>query len=965
MPSASYSDLCKTIYKQLLHKLERRDEETLRFAVSGTAAGVLHYDNLVALFSSLAPSPQHSAENEFGISGDEFASRVDERRLHDFLAILIFASCDVDAARKFTAKLVATDDWPRKGRKIGTLPVDLGDCEELFDDVATADQFLKNQAYFCTVILREKEQNVFEKHDGRRFPYLEETALSEGSFGKVYAVKIAKGHFVNSREGMVNDKPRMMARKDYMLRPDFDASDEANVMKIILGSSARGHPNILENIGSLEVGNTYSLFMPLAICDLKEYMMKINPHSPTTSAAKANLIRSAEGLAEGLAYLHNDIRTSDLKHVVCYHMDLKPANILVFRENIDGEDRDIWKLSDFGMSRVKIKHGDRGEEPERMFDRRFIRRKPADVSVSATMNRRGEGTYLAPESTMAKKRMRTESDVWSLGCIVSVVFTYLDAGYKGVEDFSTAREEHPNAKDMDRFFCSSTSFTRTQTNPAVKKWHMKLVRKAYARSTEEGDVFKGVLEYLDKSVLVVDQGERRSASSAKDVASKLKHAFDQFRSFRSSVGDDINDGNIAQPHLPISRSKLNPLTKYFRKPSPHPMQDYYIQQWTIPTTRAFKGCAVSRDGTLVAYYTDTMIALYTSESLSHTGTGDLDPSGAEYVLEDKDCFWQCISLTSRYLIASTTKPNFDTFPRYVRNTYVIHLPKCFIFDLRCGPSVDVSLDHFDRVSLPIPEIQKVAISYNSQWLACIIRHEEGEKEPGFLLYSDISTLVEFTKRRRESASDTASSGADSLNEEPWRSVALGFPAADVTHLSFSYRNEIYVVIQPELTVKIREHKIPVLCFSPEKKTLGTLVIQSQGLDSGTVRLFTTFSPLHTEETCAVITREKHLHIRSVRVDDVSRDVQTMVKGYRFVKVLTSWQDDKIFALGTQSANNKMLLMEFPIPRPEEEVEVATLTPLNGLSYGEEFAAALSSQTEEKYLIVSTLRGTIYKVVLPG
>lgn len=91
----------------------------------------------------------------------------------------------------------------------------------------------------------------------------------------------------------------------------------------------------------------------------------------------------------------------------------------------------------------------------------------------------------------------------------------------------------------------------------------------------------------------------------------------------------------------------------------------------------------------------------------------------------------------------------------------------------------------------------------------------------------------------------------------------------------------------------------------------------------------------------------------------------MLKGYRFVKVLTSWQDDKIFALGTQSANNKMILMEFRIPRPEEDVEVATLTPLNGLSYGEEFAATLSSQTEERYIIISTLRGTIYKVVLPG
>ena len=152
----------------------------------------------------------------------------------------------------------------------------------------------------------------------------------------------------------------------------------------------------------------------------------------------------------------------------------------------------------------------------------------------------------------------------SLGCIVSIIFTYLDAGYDGVTEFSTTREEQKAARDMDRFFCSSTSFSRTYTNPAVKKWHAKLVRQAYTRSTKEGDVFKGVLEYLDKSVLVVDQGERRNASSAKDVASKLKYAYDHLRTLRSSVADDSAVGDITQQYSPIPRSRLRPFVNYFR-----------------------------------------------------------------------------------------------------------------------------------------------------------------------------------------------------------------------------------------------------------------------------------------------------------------------------------------------------------------------------------------------------------------
>lgn len=77
-------------------------------------------------------------------------------------------------------------------------------------------------------------------------------------------------------------------------------------------------------------------------------------------------------------------------------------------------------------------------------------------------------------------------------------------------------------------------------------------------------MFKGVLEYLDKSVLVVDQGERRNASSAKDVASKLKYAYDHLRTLRSSVADDSAVGDITQQYSPIPRSRLRPFVNYFR-----------------------------------------------------------------------------------------------------------------------------------------------------------------------------------------------------------------------------------------------------------------------------------------------------------------------------------------------------------------------------------------------------------------
>ncbi|KAL4790666.1 kinase-like domain-containing protein [Aspergillus venezuelensis] len=354
----AYDELHNGVYNEVYSLLERKDRDNLRFAPIGTAEHVLHADKLRRFFDSLL-EPGRTTIDQFRVTNDDLIARVGATQLHPFLAVFIIAACSLVSARVVVAKLIASDTSP-------TIAVD-------------ADKFLRKQAYFCPAQIRKKEETRIEKPDHRRLPYLEKQSLQKGSFGHVFRVKIAKGHFYDRIKETANLKPVELARKDYEVSDEFDAAGERQIMERILASSAWDCPKILRNLGSLAFGPTvYSLFMPLAICDLRAYMMTHHQTRPNSIMEKADIIRCAMDLARGLHFLHNEMKTSDLEQLVCYHMDLKPSNILIFRETRpDRQVRNIWKLSDFGMSRLKVRYSGGGFSGLRDINSWFIWRSEA------------------------------------------------------------------------------------------------------------------------------------------------------------------------------------------------------------------------------------------------------------------------------------------------------------------------------------------------------------------------------------------------------------------------------------------------------------------------------------------------------------------------------------------------------------------------------------------------------------
>lgn len=136
------------------------------------------------------------------------------------------------------------------------------------------------------------------------------------------------------------------------------------------------------------------------------------------------------GLANGLKDIHNCIlkqacwppsmRPSEANRKYGVHGDIKPANILWFRDCMLDEPTTglgLLQISDFGLSDFK------------------------DSAVSETAPAKGiTPQYRPPEYEEDDKRVSTKSDIWAFACVLIELLTWYLKGLPGLERFETARE---------------------------------------------------------------------------------------------------------------------------------------------------------------------------------------------------------------------------------------------------------------------------------------------------------------------------------------------------------------------------------------------------------------------------------------------------------------------------------------------------------------------------------------------
>lgn len=216
---------------------------------------------------------------------------------------------------------------------------------------------------------------------------------------------------------------------------------EAELRNLSILKSLR-HPNIVQLLAAYSYNKTYSFIFPKAEGNLQN-LFDTKPSSPHFDSSESLLLALA-GLSSAIRAMHDDVGTVELKQMGC-HRDLKPSNILLHDSRLI--------LADFGLSRIKDAKEDSGSK-----------------------YKKGHGDYIAPEcedlhdKQFMKHTVHRSSDIWSFGCIILEMLTYMKYGSSGIVEFRKKRTDRAQGwYDHHRFCCGPG-----KPNTNVLRWHAKL-----------------------------------------------------------------------------------------------------------------------------------------------------------------------------------------------------------------------------------------------------------------------------------------------------------------------------------------------------------------------------------------------------------------------------------------------------------------------------------------------------------
>src|SRR4051795_9127590 len=117
-----------------------------------------------------------------------------------------------------------------------------------------------------------------------------------------------------------------------------------------LRSSLSSHKRIVSDIAIFSIRNELNIIMPWADMDLEDFLVGGYKEMQSTPCLLNNLIQESREIASAIHFLHKHLQLEsewpEFHHQAICHADLKPRNILVFKQ--DGSSTGTWRITDFG-----------------------------------------------------------------------------------------------------------------------------------------------------------------------------------------------------------------------------------------------------------------------------------------------------------------------------------------------------------------------------------------------------------------------------------------------------------------------------------------------------------------------------------------------------------------------------------------------------------------------------------------
>ncbi|KAF2650288.1 kinase-like protein [Lophiostoma macrostomum CBS 122681] len=363
--------------------------------------------------------------------------------------------------------------------------------------------------------------------------FREDRNIGQGSFGKVYETAIDSDH-----QELGQLFPEKFARKEFSIGR-FDPRDNRSTLnhKKELANLALlnhlKHPHIVELLCSYTYDDSHNLLFELA--DSGNLAGVLGTERLARFASDETLFIALAGLSSAVEHVHDfSERKIDLDLIGCHH-DLRPRNILVSGSK--------FILADFGLSTFK------------------------DLSQnSGTPFKVVSDDYLAPEcedwgNKFQAGTVHRSSDIWSFGCILAEVATYMTYGHEGVDRFRQAREYRIRSFLLYHFHEGPE-----RESSAVNDWLAKLEISSTRTCA--------LLVRIVRQTLLMNQAERPKAKevtwwlrfvSFYEIAATVNHLFCQiqddddsldiflerirFDSWRYALGILKPEDNLSRPHI--------------------------------------------------------------------------------------------------------------------------------------------------------------------------------------------------------------------------------------------------------------------------------------------------------------------------------------------------------------------------------------------------------------------------------